>query len=408
MGKRFILWHSLSLFLFVTQIVYTQTGSANQSERDLVRRELEYRIGRDRGYNVEIRLDTAETYFVSNGENSVRGRAQYRDRSGRWDTVWYDSVIDTRRSRITRLDWGLGNRSGGRDDNRYNDRYPDRSIDRYPNDRYPNERYPGSGQGVLRPGRYTIQLVATGRMLDVSGRQVVQRGATSTRSQEWEIEDAGNGLYFIRSAYTGDVMTVEGRGDNGSNIILTRQQRGDENQLWEIRHGPDNGYYFIARNGRSMDSPSSARYEGGRMQLYSRNGEANQRFRLQLLEDRGRADDRFRDRDRWDNRDRNRDSWGSSGRLSWRGRVDGEIEIEIRGSSVRERHLSGQPPFGVRTNSGWSLPRRDVNVRVEKLRGRGRVEVVEQPSARNGYVAVIRINDSQGGADDYELEVSWN
>ena len=168
-----------------------------------------------------------------------------------------------------------------------------------------------------------------------------------------------------------------------------------------------NGYYFIARNGRSMDSPSSARNDGGRMQLYSRNGEANQRFLLRQVDDRSRLDDRNRDRDRFDPRDRARDSNGA-GRMTWRGRVDGEIEIEIRGTSARERRLSGQPAYGVRADFGAALPRRDVSVRVERLRGRGRVEVIQQPSSSNGFTAVIRINDAAGGADDYELEVNWN
>jgi hypothetical protein len=94
--------------------------------------------------------------------------------------------------------------------------------------------------------------------------------------------------------------------------------------------------------------------------------------------------------------------------MSWRGRVDGEIDLEIRGSVARVRHLSGQAPNGVRADFGVALPRRDVSIRVERLRGRGRVEVIQQPSSSNGFTAVIRINDSAGGADDYEIEVSWN
>lgn len=407
MKKQRFFWSLFFLVgLLAPGLALAQFGSVSNADRDLVRRELEYRISRDRGYDVAVRLDTAESYSAGTGsETGVRGRAQYRDRSSRWETVWYESVIDTRRSRVTRLDWGIGNRSDNRDD------YRDNRDNRFP-ERMPPGGPVGGQSGVVRAGRYTIQLVATSRMLDVNGRQVVQRGASNSRSQLWEIEDAGNGYYYLRSADTGDVMTIEGRGDNGAGIILTRQQRGDDNQLWEVRSGPDNGYYFIARNGRSIDSPSSARFDGGRMQLYSRNGEANQRFRLQLVEDRGRYDNRDRNDDRYRVPDRgrdNRDNYGGSGSsLRWSGRVDGEIEVEVRGSAVRERHISGQAPFNVRSNSGWSLPRRDVSVRVNKLRGRGRVEVVEQPSSRNGYVAVIRISDSQGGADDYELEISWN
>ena len=54
------------------------------------------------------------------------------------------------------------------------------------------------------------------------------------------------------------------------------------------------------------------------------------------------------------------------------------------------------------------MPRRRVNVNVEKLRGRGTVEVVEQPSSRNNFTAIVRLRDNKGGTDDYEIEVYWN
>lgn len=387
--KRRLFYAVFSLLLLALPLtVWAQTRSASNAEREVVLRELENRLRRERGADVEVRIELAEAYSSSFNETSVRGRAQARSRNQNWEPLWFDSVFERRGGRVTRLDWGYGNQRG---------------------ESRPDNRYP-TGGGVLRNGRYEIQLVATNRLLDIgNGGQVVQRDANRTRSQQWDIESVSGNYYLIRSAETGEVMTVEGRGDSGSNILLARERRNDDAQWWEVRSGPDNGYYFIARNGKSLDSPSSARHDGGRLQLYNRNGEANQRFLLRLLDDRARYDNRDRNRDRYDdrNRDRERDNYGS-GRLSWRGRVDGEVEIEVRGTTVRERNLSGQPPFDVRVNSGWSLPRREVTVRVNRLRGRGRVEVVEQPSSRNGYVAVIRISDPDRGADDYELEISWN
>jgi hypothetical protein len=401
MLKNSLMICSCLLLLLAPSLVRAQFGTVNNNDREAVRRELEARLTTERGYRVVVRIDSAETYNLNSGmERGIRGRAQVQDRSRRWDTLWYEAVLEGRRSRVARLEWGdndWNNRSRNRGDRRDDNRRDDNRRD----DTRRDDNRPSSG--VLQGGRYEIQLVATSRMLDVAnGRQAVQRSANNSRSQEWDIEDAGNGYYYIRSAESGEVLTRQGE-NNGANVWLTRQRPNDDAQLWEIRSGPDNGYYFLTRSGRSLDSPSSARQEGGRMQIYSRNGEANQRFLLRPVDQRGRGDNRGRDR--FDNRDR--DTLGS-GRLTWSGRVDGEIEIEIRGSSVRERHINGQPPAGVRTNSGWSLPRRDVSISVNKLRGRGRVEVLEQPSARNGYVALIRVSDSQGGADDYELEISWN
>jgi len=50
-----------------------------------------------------------------------------------------------------------------------------------------------------------------------------------------------------------------------------------------------------------------------------------------------------------------------------------------------------------------SLPQRDGYVRVELLEGRGRVDVVQQPSAQNDYTAILQVRDWQGGKDQYRL-----
>jgi Zn/Cd-binding protein ZinT len=35
------------------------------------------------------------------------------------------------------------------------------------------------------------------------------------------------------------------------------------------------------------------------------------------------------------------------------------------------------------------------------------VNIVEYPSGRNGFRFVFEINDTDGGADNYEVEVVW-
>lgn len=378
---------TLGLFLvLIGQLSFAlaQPRNVSDADRRRIEQELERQISRDNRGNIRVRISTAESYYISNRETGVRGQAYLEGRNYNRNEIWYETVIENRRNSITNTTWGYGrnqNSSGG-----YN---------------------PGPASGPLTNGRYEIQLVATRRLL-VAGNngQVIQSNSSNTRGQQWDIEDAGNGYYHVRSTDTGDVMTFEGRGDNGSSVVLTNQRRNRDEQLWEIRPGPDNGYYFIARNGKSLDSPSSARYDGGRMQLYDRNGEANQRFWLRRV---GEIDSRYDDRSGGRYRDRDRYNQGrGSGSLTWRGRVDDVIELEIRGNRVYDRLISGRPVASVRTNFTSSLPRREVNVGAELLRGRGKVEVIEQPSSRNNYTARIRILDTQGGADDYEIEVYWN
>jgi hypothetical protein len=363
-----------------------QAQAARREDRDLVESELRDRISRDERRDCQVQVERAETYYISRTESGIRGRARVSTNRAEWRNARFEGVIDLRRNIISSLRWdydtggGLGGDAGG--------------------------NYGGAQSGVLRSGRYELQLVATDRLLSVGndGRTVVQ-SSIGGRSGQWDFEDAGNGYYYIRSTDTGDAMTVQGRGENGDTVVLARLRRGDESQLWQARTGPDNGYCFTTPRGKSLDSPSSARQDGGRMQIYSSNCEANQRFRLRLInESRFDGNDRGRERDRY-NRDRDT---GGPGGLTWRGRVDDVIVLEIRDRTIRDRVISGRQAESVRYDFNSSLPNREANVTVDKRRGRGEVRVVEQPSRRNGYTAVIQIRDSSGGADEYEIEVRWN
>jgi hypothetical protein len=94
--------------------------------------------------------------------------------------------------------------------------------------------------------------------------------------------------------------------------------------------------------------------------------------------------------------------------LTWAGRVDGTVRVIIAGASASSEVVAGAPVQGERFNFEQPLPSRGTpNASVRKLRGRGRAEIVEFPSGRNGYRLVFEVRDSSGGADDYVIEVGW-
>lgn len=141
------------------------------------------------------------------------------------------------------------------------------------------------------------------------------------------------------------------------------------------------------------------------------------------LRDDGRRADRYRIAAYWQpigrggwgdpgDRDRGNDGrWGRGdvdGMLRWTGAVDDEVEIRIQGRNVETRTLSGNGARDVRANiNGRALPRRDLQIRVRERQGRGTVTVVQQPGQWNGYTAVIRVRDRQGGFGHYDFDVSW-
>jgi len=121
---------------------------------------------------------------------------------------------------------------------------------------------------------------------------------------------------------------------------------------------------------------------------------------------RGRDDDRGRGRDDdWGDRGRGR---GSFGQLSWSGDVDDVVDIHIQGRRVEYVTRSGKRLRNERLNlRGDGLPRRPVQLALDVSRGRGSVLVLQQPNARNGYTAVIRVVDKRSGYGDYDFDLRW-
>jgi hypothetical protein len=94
--------------------------------------------------------------------------------------------------------------------------------------------------------------------------------------------------------------------------------------------------------------------------------------------------------------------------LTWSGRVDKEVQITIRDTSMWTSTIGGAPSRVAYINQKDRLPRRDGFVRVEVDYGRGDVDVLEQPTAKNDYATIIRIRDGSTGTDDYQVKAFWN
>lgn len=101
------------------------------------------------------------------------------------------------------------------------------------------------------------------------------------------------------------------------------------------------------------------------------------------------------------------DGGARSGRMTWKGRVDDDVRITIRGGTADVETLGGTPYYDSQPNFGASLPSRRVTVRLTKKRGRGEIYIEQQPSRENDFAVVVRIKDSRGGASDYEFELQW-
>jgi len=214
----------------------------------------------------------------------------------------------------------------------------------------------------------------------------------------------------------GDVIVrlQEGRGD--VDVIEQPSARNDYQTTVRVRdpRGGDDRYRLVAywlgddrfddRRDNSRDN--DRRDRGGEWGVDDRHD--NDRFPGKGRgKGRGNGRDDGRNGGRDDGRDDGREDTGS-GVLRWSGRVDDVVEVRIRGRRVDVVTRSGQRVENVDFNiRGGGLPSRGVRVDVDEISGRGNVSVSQQPSAWNGYTAVIRINDSRGGAAFYDFAVCW-
>lgn len=96
-----------------------------------------------------------------------------------------------------------------------------------------------------------------------------------------------------------------------------------------------------------------------------------------------------------------------SGTVYWRGRVDNIVNITVSGSDVQSQDVTGSGLANVSFNMAGHLASRPGTVTVRKRSGRGTVTVLEQPSIRNDFSAVIQIRDPGASDDNYEIEISW-
>lgn len=93
--------------------------------------------------------------------------------------------------------------------------------------------------------------------------------------------------------------------------------------------------------------------------------------------------------------------------FEWRGAVDREVQIVMRGNRVWTNNVGRTEPNNERSRMMSTLPRQDGEVVVRMQDGRGDVNVIQQPTAGNGYTTIVRIRDPRGGSDNYRLAAYW-
>jgi hypothetical protein len=97
------------------------------------------------------------------------------------------------------------------------------------------------------------------------------------------------------------------------------------------------------------------------------------------------------------------------GQCDIRLQVDNEVEVSVRGDSVMIRTISGRDAMDDGSECNIPLPDRvptDFNFEVKD--SRGEIRLMDPPSRRTNFAAVVRIRDSSGGQGRYHFRLTWD
>src|SRR5688572_2772096 len=89
--------------------------------------------------------------------------------------------------------------------------------------------------------------------------------------------------------------------------------------------------------------------------------------------------------------------------------VDGEAFLYVQDRNIKYLPLSGAPIADKGTNYTQAIPRAVfASFNMVKKAGDGEVSLHEEPSAKNDYTAIVRVNDKQPRSRFYHIQLNWS
>jgi hypothetical protein len=96
------------------------------------------------------------------------------------------------------------------------------------------------------------------------------------------------------------------------------------------------------------------------------------------------------------------------GQCDIRLQVDNEVEVAVRRDMVVVRTISGQDARDDGSECNFPLPDRDVrNFGFQVTDSRNDIRLMEPPTRRNDFAAIVRIRDGAGGFGRYVFRLTW-
>jgi hypothetical protein len=97
------------------------------------------------------------------------------------------------------------------------------------------------------------------------------------------------------------------------------------------------------------------------------------------------------------------------GQCDIRLQVDNEVEVAVRRDTVMVRTISGRDARDDGSECNAPLPDRDpLGFHFEVKDSRNEIRLMDEPSRRNDFTAVVHIRDSDSGYGRYHFRLSWD
>jgi len=212
-------------------------------------------------------------------------------------------------------------------------------------------------------------------------------------------------------------MQLTIRGNNFSSNTLNGQQLNGRFRMQSALPQQDGEVHVAVSRGRGevsvVQQPSSANGYTAIVRMLDRNPGADS-YRVTVswtpmyagrgsrdMNGRGNMGNRGREMGRGNGR------MNAASVLRWTGDVDSEVEIRWGPNGVAQRNLGGNGLRNARSSQSGGAVRQGGTVTVSSRTARGTVQIVQQPSAANGWTAVLRVHDPQPGYGHYDFDVNW-
>lgn len=142
-------------------------------------------------------------------------------------------------------------------------------------------------EAELADGFYTLENEGSGKVLDISGGSLEDKGnaqqysANATLAQTYQLSyNKNTGYYTIRNAGSGKVLDVSGGTNKNGNNVWQYSANNTKAQMWAISKN-SNGSYTIksATGGRALDVSGGSKNNSANVQIWNSNGTAAQKWK---------------------------------------------------------------------------------------------------------------------------------